>query len=137
LSDEFTAILTLGVAAIAYQQWRASRHEISIDKYYDRLEEANKRLEPLGYASKEKLHCYIELDKLEYVIVKYELGFISAKLMMRAIDNFQFHCLTTKNFQNLVIEIFNESAYLEETKIVAQVVRTVCGTLKNSNAVKI
>jgi hypothetical protein len=47
-SQAFTPILSLGAAIIAYRQWRAARHEISIDKYYDRLETANKRLEVLN-----------------------------------------------------------------------------------------
>lgn len=86
-SDAFMPLISLGAAIVAFQQWRENRYEISIDKYYDRLESANKRLECLDIP-KEKMHVYVELDKLEYVIVKYELGFIPAKFAKRAIDNF-------------------------------------------------
>jgi len=70
----FAPVLTLGAAIIAYRQWRAARYEVSIDKYYDRLESANRRLEAVqvDIPGKEDLHAFAELDKLEYVLVKYE-----------------------------------------------------------------
>lgn len=84
-SQAFTAILSLAVA-IAYRQWRGARHEISIDKYYDRMETANKRLEVLetDKPAAEDMHVFAELDKLEYVIVKYEYGYISPVLALRS-----------------------------------------------------
>src|SRR5829696_6936250 len=32
--DQFQFIAALGALALTYQQWRESRHEISMDKYY-------------------------------------------------------------------------------------------------------
>lgn len=40
-----TAIITMGVFILGYQQWRAARNEISMDKFYDRLDLANRRLD--------------------------------------------------------------------------------------------
>lgn len=121
-SDAFVAMLSFGVAIVAYQQWRENRYEISIDKYYDFLAEANRRLECLEEISKKQMHAYVELDKLEYVIVKYELGFIPDKFAKRAIDNFKCHCLKTDQFQSCVQKALAESAYLDKTKKVASLI---------------
>jgi hypothetical protein len=125
-SDAFVAMLSLGVAIVAYQQWRENRYEISIDKYYDFLAEANRRLECLEEISKKQMHAYVELDKLEYVIVKYELGFIPDKFAKRAIDNFKCHCMQTEQFQSCVQKALAESAYLEKTKKVANMICKNC-----------
>lgn len=134
-SEAFMVILSLGAAIIAYQQWRENRHEISIDKYYDFLGEANERLECLD-VSKIQMHVYVELDKLEYVIVKYELGFIPARFAKRAMDNFKCHCQKTNKFQSCVQKVLAESAYLEQTKKIANTICEKCATRKIKLACK-
>ena len=130
-SDAFVAMLSFGVAIVAYQQWRENRYEISIDKYYDFLAEANRRLECLEEISKKQMHAYVELDKLEYVIVKYELGFIPEKFAKRAIDNFKCHCMKTDQFQSCVQKALAESAYLDTTKKVASLICKKCDNEKS------
>jgi hypothetical protein len=123
-SQAFSAILTLGVASIAYMQWRAARQEISIDKYYDRLEVANKRLEALQVKpTPEDMYTFSELDKLEYVIVKYEHGYISPVLALRALKNFHAVCMDREGFREKAAHWVNKASYGEITR---RVVKTIC-----------
>jgi len=134
-SQAFTAILSLGVAIIAYRQWRGARHEISIDKYYDRLETANKRLEVLKIdkPAAEDMHVFAELDKLEYVIVKYEYGYISPVLALRALKNFHALCSDRKGFSEKASYWVHQAAYREITRSVA---RAVCEECQSSSILK-
>ena len=131
-SDAFTAILSLGIAIIAYRQWRAARHEISIDKYYDRLESANKRLEVLetNKPTAEDMHAFAELDKLEYVIVKYEYGYISPVLALRALKNFHGLCMDRAGFSDIALFWVNKASYRQITR---RVVGAVCEKCSSSS----
>ena len=126
-SQAFTAILSLGIAIIAYRQWRAARHEISIDKYYDRLETTNKRLEVLAdKPTPEDMHAFSELDKLEYVIVKYEYGYISAVLALRALRNFKGLCMDRGGFSERAFHWANKASYRDVTRRVVSTVLEEC-----------
>lgn len=133
-SQAFTAILSLGIAIIAYRQWRAARHEISIDKYYDRLETANKRLEALDTdkPTPEDMHAFAELDKLEYVIVKYEYGYISPVLVLRALKNFHAFCTDRKGFRQRASSWVFKASYREITRRVVMTVCDECDLSSNS-----
>lgn len=128
-SQAFAAVLSLGVAIIAYRQWRAARHEISIDKYYDRLEITNKRLEVLetDKPTPEVMHTFAELDKLEYVIVKYEYGYMSPVLALRAVENFRRLCMDRRGFMEKASYWVNKASY---RKITRRVVSTVCDSCR-------
>ncbi len=114
----FGPVLTLGAAIIAYRQWRAARYEVSIDKYYDRLESTNRRLEAVqvDVPEKEDMHAFAELDKLEYVLVKYEYRYISPILAARALKNFQLLCQHRPGFKELAFGWAHRAAYLERTR---------------------
>ena len=133
-SQAFTAILSLGIAIIAYRQWRAARHEISIDKYYDRLETTNKRLEALqtDKPTPEDMHAFSELDKLEYVIVKYEYGYISAALALRALKNFKGLCMDRTGFREKALHWVIKASYREITRSVVRGVCEECEAAGNS-----
>jgi hypothetical protein len=124
-SQAFTAILSLGIAIIAYRQWRAARHEISIDKYYDRLEVANKRLEAvqIDKPAPEDMHVFAELDKLEYVIAKYEYGYMSPVLALRALNNFRGLCMDRPGFRGKASQWVARASYRPITRLV---VNTIC-----------
>jgi hypothetical protein len=128
-SQAVTPALTLGFAMIAYRQWRATRYEISIDKYYDRLEVANKRLEALKLegAELEDMHAFAELDKLEYVIVKYEYGYIPPILALRALNNFTQLCRDRREFKRKASHWVETASYLDVTRIVVGNVCAECG----------
>src|SRR5215216_1625108 len=139
-SQAFTAILSLGVAIIAYRQWRGARHEISIDKYYDRLETANKRLEVLKIdrPTPEDMYVFSELDKLEYVIVKYEYGYISPLLAYRALENFQGLCNDRRGFSQIASHWVKKAAYRDITrKVVGSVCEECPSPVRNSQPKRI
>ena len=131
-SQAFTAVLSLGIAIIAYRQWRGARHEISIDKYYDRLEVANKRLEAVetDKPTPEDMYVFAELDKLEYVIVKYEYGYISHLLALRALNNFKGICTDRRGFKERAAHWVNQASYRAITR---RVVNSVCEYCLPSN----
>ena len=131
-SNAFTAILSLGIAIIAYRQWHAARQEISIDKYYDRLDVANKRLEVLtDKPSPEDMHAFAELDKLEYVIAKYEYGYMPSILALRALNNFKGLCRDRKGFREKASCWVNKASYRDVTR---RVVMSVCERCPPNNA---
>ncbi len=89
--------------ALAYLQWRAARHEVSFDRYYERLNLANQRfdaarlkeLEGDPPALKEHLYTmfvFAELDNLEYVLGKHRLGYVRVGLACQALRAFEARC---------------------------------------------
>lgn len=119
-SKLFGGLITLGLAVVACQQWIANRQETSIDKYYDRLEGANKRLAEIPDVKPEDMYVFVELDKLEYVIIKYNLGYISPELAKRALENFLSICARRDRFKDRASHHLEEAAYLEKTKRVVR-----------------
>lgn len=114
------APLAAAAVFLAYQQWRLSRHEVTFDKYFDRLNVVNQRLvdweearflvsddssEPLTEptAWRERMYVFYELDSLEYVIEKYRMGLTHPQLAMRAVQTFKERCRWWK-FRCLVNE---------------------------------
>lgn len=101
---EALAAAAAGVAAaLGYLQWRAARHEVSFDTYYDKLDTANQkfdawRVEALrDDAARLRDHLntmfvFAELDNLEYVLEKLKLGYVRQELAERAVRNFRSRC---------------------------------------------
>jgi hypothetical protein len=93
-----TIVLSLG-----YLQWRAARHESSFDKYYDKLDIANRRFDSWRIEALKNqpedlqshlrtMFIFAELDNLEYVLEKYKLGYVRQGLVRRAIRTFRSRC---------------------------------------------
>jgi hypothetical protein len=115
------APLAAAAVVLAYQQWRMSRHEVTFDRYFDRLNVVNQRLaewpearllmsDETGSGSlihptawREKMYVFYELDSLEYIIEKYRLGLTHPELAMRAVQTFRQRCRWRK-FRRLVNE---------------------------------
>ncbi len=86
-------VVALSALVLGFQQWRANRIETSMDKFYERLDRADLRLEGWSHARAVVAHLwegqsgqeayertnyfYVELDNLEYVIEKYKLGYVN------------------------------------------------------------
>lgn len=121
--DAIGTVLSIGIVLLAYRQWIAARYEISIDKYFDHLNTANAKMEVLDDVSKVDMHVFAELDKFEYVIYKYELGYIPPELAFRALENFQELCRHRTTFIERASRIIDVSAYLPKTK---QIIHKVC-----------
>ena len=91
------------VLVLGYLQWREIRHEISYDRYYDRLAGVNERfnayrLDALAGDPAEKrshlntMFVFGELDLLEYMLGKRRLGYVREELAERAIRSFRSRC---------------------------------------------
>lgn len=107
-TDVAIASAGLGALLVGYWQWRKARHEISMDKYYERLDIANRRQdgnhldvhkmmrastpEIAGETSDVVFYIYAELDNLEYVIEKYRQGFMDPDQACRGLRTFQLRC---------------------------------------------
>jgi hypothetical protein len=55
------------------------------------------------------------MDKLEYVLMKYKIGFMPVELVLRAIENFRSLCRYRNNFHSCASNYIAKSAYLPET----------------------
>jgi hypothetical protein len=136
--DVVLAAVSLGALLIGYWQWGKARHETSMDKYYDRLNIANKRqdgeqaevrkmMKPshpeLAEESPEILmYVYAELDNLEYVIEKYRLGYMNAEQACRGLRTFQLRCWSPR-FRRITYHRVQSGDYNPGT---ADVVERVC-----------
>jgi len=137
--DESLFIATfsaLGAVVFTYQQWRESRHETSMDKYYERLDIANRKRKEGGklvyemmrypqqgiIAEPQKmLYLYAELDNLEYVIEKYRLGFMPPEQACRGLRTFQQRC-RSEEFRNLALARVRHGDYHDDTSRVVETV---------------
>ena len=143
-----TAVVAAGVFLLGFQQWRAARYEVSLDKYYDRLEKADERLEKWPHARKMLAHfwqgspddisfqklnyVYVELDNLEYVIEKYKLGYISAEQALRGLHTFRSRCLSDE-FREIASTCIDSLEYIGYYETTAQVVRRVCASIDTTS----
>jgi hypothetical protein len=124
---------------IAYVQWRLARYEASLEKYYDRLDVANKRLGtmldqdwahiPEGGAAFDVYACpprvgvsyfdlwvFAELDNFEYVIEKYRRGYIEHAQACRGLRAFRKRCLTDPTFLRKAVEFCADPHYHDMTR---------------------
>jgi hypothetical protein len=72
------------------------------------------------------MHAFAELDKLEYVIVKYEYGYISPVLMLRAVKNFHGLCIDRKGFSEKASHWVQQASYRDITRTVVRIVCEEC-----------
>ncbi|TIL42788.1 hypothetical protein [Mesorhizobium sp.] len=87
---------------LSYAQWRLARHEVSFDKYYDRIDIVNQAIsnsqlkEELGDAGYRdhlrNMRVFAQLDNLEYILGKYKLNFVELDLVDRAVQTFRSDC---------------------------------------------
>jgi hypothetical protein len=97
-----TAIAAGFAFALTYIQWQLARHEVSFDKYYDRINIANQAIDkneagetPVDGQQIDHLRnmrVFAQLDNLEYIIGKYRLDFVEFDLLDRAIRAFRSEC---------------------------------------------
>jgi hypothetical protein len=143
--DVTTAIIAVGAVILGYQQWNAARNEVSLDKFYERLEVTNQRLDEWDAARSlagpwprarsaqsrseiEFYHCamytYRELDNLEYAIAKYKLGFMSSEHALRSLRTFKARCISSPEFRELALECVGTNWGYDPVTI--KVVKKVC-----------
>jgi hypothetical protein len=129
--DHYTAILTTGAAIFAGQQWFATRQENSMDKYFDRRELANARLDQWEHAKllvahfwgdsaeevsyQESMYVYVELDNLEYILEKYYIGYIDYEQTWRGLNTFISRCVSSE-FRTLAMHHVRIAGYNRSTR---------------------
>jgi hypothetical protein len=139
------AVWGLGVLLLAYQQWHENRYEISMDKYYERLDIANRTRREGGSTTFEMMRdsrpgsdevnankmefLYTELDNLEYVAEKYYLGFMTPEQACRGLRTFQGRCLA-EEFRNLARTRVEKGDYNGKT---SEIVRRVVSVIEEEN----
>lgn len=137
-TDVAVAITALGTLMVGFVQWREARHENSMDKYYERLDFANRRrengkgvayemdraLEPeASEPDRDRMmYVYAELDNLEYVAEKYRLGYMTARQACRGLRAFQRRCFN-RDFRNLALKRVQSGDYNRGT---ARIVARIC-----------
>lgn len=132
-------VLTLGAIILGLQQWRSSRHETSLEKFYDRLELANRRLDDWPAARalvsqfwsdgikdineyQKSMYVYVEIDNIEYIIEKYTRGFMEPKDAYRGFTCFQSRC-QSKEFRKIAAMQVAIAGYKPLT---VQIVKGLC-----------
>ncbi len=146
--DDFaTAIVAMCAFVFGYYQWRSSHHEKAMEDFYSRLNLANQRRESarlvsslLGHPWEENandedtpslqgyndhrwtMYVYSELDNLEYVVEKYNLGYMEARHALRGLRTFYQRCFR-KPFRDRAWKCALFMAYNKST---IKVVEKVC-----------
>jgi hypothetical protein len=146
--ETVTAVVAVSAFILGYQQWSAARSEIALDKYYERLETTNQRLDtwpaarslagpwPVALGSEHlneeelfhrTMYVYRELDNLEYAVVKYRLGYMSAETALRCLRTFRARCLFSE-FRDIALKCIDLNEGYEPATI--KVVKGICGTMQ-------
>ena len=138
-----TAIVAVSAFILGYQQWSAARNEIALDKYYERLEITNQRLDewpaarllgtwPIADGTQQlneeelfhqTMYVYRELDNLEYAVVKYRLGYMSSETALRCLRTFRVRCQSSE-FRDISLKCIAVNEGYEPATI--EVVKAVC-----------
>lgn len=128
--------LGIGLAFAGIYQWRSSKYEMSIDKFYERLAYTNSKLSewesPRLLLSEQwddeevfqkEMYVYLELDNLEYIIQKYQHGYMEPHDAYRALTCFNSRCKNSSAFKALVMENVDKAGYRTET---SYAIRCLC-----------
>lgn len=145
LPEVLTAVAALATILLAYSQWRESRQEASFEKYYERQEITNRRMEregeraekireekangeadekadlDAGWESLFNMLVFAEMDNLEYVSEKYKLGYIKPELACRALRHFYARCIDKhrgKKFRDRAAQWIEVISYEETTRTI-------------------
>lgn len=135
-TDVAVTLITIAAVSFAYYQWMDGRREASLDKFYDRLALINTRYYEWkeardvvphfwGNSTEEadfrpRMYVYLELDNLEYVIQRYQLGYLRVPLLRRAVRTFSSRC-ESPAFCALAKEVVNGAGYAQSTVDVVNV----------------
>jgi hypothetical protein len=135
LKDKLSISGAVAAFVVAYTQWQLARYEASLEKYYDRLDIANRRLNTLveqSWNNKDgnkgfdvyqnppnvgvslfDMWVFAELDNLEYVIEKYRRGYVEAEATCRGVHAFKGRCSMDPEFMRRSVEFCRSPVYHE------------------------
>ncbi|HTG35816.1 MAG TPA: hypothetical protein VLB76_23065 [Thermoanaerobaculia bacterium] len=154
--DFATAIAAMCAFVFGYFQWRSSRYDKAMEDFYSRLNLANKRRESnklvsrlLGHPWRSRrvaespsalggyddhrwsMYVYAELDNLEYVVEKYNLGYMESRHALRGLRTFYQRCLCG-HFRDRAWKCVLFMAYNDST---IEVVEKVCQHIEDQRSV--
>ncbi|WP_143272014.1 hypothetical protein [Azospirillum brasilense] len=149
-AGELIGIITV-VAGLftGYYQWRMSRYEASLERLYERIDVSNRRLaDVINYANQDKnpyehprlaglsvfdMWVFAELDNLEYVLEKYQFGWIKYHHVYRSLVTLKARCAADQTFCRRAIESCGISGYQSSTcSVVARIVKAAEDDARNS-----
>jgi len=141
LLSALSPVLTMGLLIAGFWQWRGARQEISMDKYYERLEISNQwwKASPSvrnfmsgsTWPSEDPdmtMYVCLEIDNLEYVIEKYRIGYVDDEQACRGLKAFQVRCLNSSEFRAIARRRVHLGDYTPRT---TNVVCKVCDEVDN------
>ena len=131
-----TSLVAVVAAVFAYYQWADARREASLEKFYERLKLTNEQYARSEHARQlvghfwdeaegtpgfdRRMYTFLELDNLEYMLLRYQLGFVRKRLMWRAIRTFAARC-ESPPFRALALKLASGSGYDDKTRAVTEV----------------
>lgn len=141
-NDVTQAVSGLAIFLVLFWQWRRARQEASFEKFYERLDMANKRMvavmeqvaaghdpksreNPVGLSIYD-MWVFTEVDNLEYAIEKYRLGYMSGKHFDRALATFESRCRTKPAFSQEVCNLVGACGYQRRTERAVQAILAKC-----------
>ncbi len=134
-------LTTLITITLAFSQWRAVRREATFERYYDRIDLANRRMARIseakanlpsdssrsmtgeGWLTPFELLVFAELDNLEYASEKYKLGYMKPELAARSLRHFYARCIDEKQgelFREKAIEYIQVLGYEKSTRVIVE-----------------
>jgi len=135
-ADLAYALIAATAALFAYYQWIDSRRENSIDVFYNRIGLVNERYYEWAPARQlvphfwgptndedefqRRMYVYLELDNLEYMIFRYQLGFVRKPLFRRAVRTFSSRC-ESRPFGELAKVLVDGAGYDTKTVEIANI----------------
>lgn len=141
LLSALSPVATMGLLIAGLWQWRGARQEISMDKYYERLEISNQwwKASPsvrsvMSGSTQEfedpdmTMYVCLEIDNLEYMIEKYRIGYVDDEQACRGLKAFQVRCLHSLEFKSIARRRVHLGDYTPRT---TKVVCKVCDEVDN------
>jgi hypothetical protein len=141
--------IVLAGAVITFWQWSRARFEASLEKFYERLDIANRHLSTMIEKSWDQclqnsgssthisiydnppnvgvslfdMRVFAELDNLEYVVEKYRQGYIEPRQACRGLQTFISRCERDAEFRSRASYFVRASAY---HKNIVPIVDNIC-----------
>jgi hypothetical protein len=133
--DDYTQLASMilagGAFLVGLQQWKLSRAELAFDKFYERLDIVNHRLDEWPSARKmvnqfwgdidgdeeyqKRMYVYVEIDNLEYATQKYKMRFMGVEDVYREVTLFQSRCVS-EEFRSYALSQVDIAGYRKDTR---------------------
>lgn len=133
--DDYTQLASMilagGAFLVGLQQWKLSRAELAFDKFYERLDIVNNRLDQWPAARnmvkqfwgeadideeyQKRMYVYVEIDNLEYATQKYKMRFMVLDDVYREVTLFESRCVS-EEFRCYASSQVDVAGYRQDTR---------------------